>query len=354
MRKIAVDNIKGKEILAKPILNDNEVLLIPEGTVLKREFKQVLRDLGVVLITVEDNIYVGVDYDNLVNEETKEDCHTFLQTIIKNQTQGADPEDIEIGKIAEDIIKDVIEQEEVMININKIRRSDNYAFEHAINVSALSVLLALKMNVARHVVKEYAKGALLHDIGMTLIPIRYGQTTNVRLKNNDLNVIKKHVIYGFDYLKEKGFVSNEALNIVINHHERLDGSGYPKGLIGTNIDMGSRIVSVCDTFDGMVYGFADKSRVHEAIEYIQGNSGNIFDENVVSIFLDSVALYPTGSIVITNSGETAMIHKQNKGFPARPILRMIKDAEGETYAGYVIIDLLTELNTFVIDTVSSI
>lgn len=349
MKNIKVTDIQGKEILAKPIYNSNGVLLIPDGTVVKKEYIQTFLDLGIEELQIQDELYVGVDYDEMVDEEVKEECYHLINNVVKNQTKGTSKEDEEIGKITEEILQSVIEQEEVFINVNKIRKSDYAAYEHAVNVAALSTMVALKLMIPRHSVKEYAIGALLHDIGMTFVPVVFRNEIDDDLGKSKVEVVKNHVYYGLDHLRKRDMYSDMVLDIVRNHHERMDGSGYPCGLFGTNIDRGSRIVAVCDTFDGMVFGVTDRSRVYEAIEYIQGNCGKLFDEKVVNAFMNSVALYPTGSIVITSMGDTAMVHRQNKGYPARPVLRLIKNREGEIYNQYILKDLMKELSLFIVD-----
>lgn len=354
MKNIKVKDIQGKEILDKPIFNSNGVMLIPDGTVVRKEYISTFLDLGIEEIQIKDEFYVGVDYDEMVDEDVKEECYHLIKGIVKNQTKGTSAEDVEIGRVTEEILQSVMNQEEVVVNVNKIRNSDKAAFEHAINVSALTTIVALKLNVPRHSVKEYAIGALLHDIGMTFVPAIFRNEYDDDLGNSKVEVVKNHVFYGLDHLRKKDTYSDMVLDIVRNHHERVDGSGYPSGLFGTNIDRGSRIVAVCDTFDGMVFGVNDHSKAYEAIEYIQGNCGKLFDEKVVKAFMDSVALYPTGSIVITNEGDTAMVHRQNKGYPARPLLRLIKDKRGEIYHKYILKDLMKELSLFIVDTIDSI
>ena len=354
MKAIKVRELKGKEILAQPIFNSNGVMLVPDGTVMKTDYIQTFLDLGIEEIQIKDELYVGVDYDEMVDEEVKEEYYHLIKGIVKNQTKGTSAEDVEIGRITEEILHSVMDQEEVFINVNKIRKSDYAAYEHAINVAALTTMVSLKLQIPRHSVKEYAIGALLHDIGMSFVPAIFRNEFDDDLGNSKIEVVKNHVFYGLDHLRKKELYSDMVLDIVRNHHERINGSGYPAGLFGTNIDRGSRIVAVCDTFDGMVFGVTDRSRVYEAIEYIQGNCGKLFDEKIVNAFMDTVALYPTGSIVVTSDGDTAMVHRQNKGYPARPLLRLIKSKQGEIYNQYILKDLLQELSLFIVESVDSL
>ena len=148
------------------------------------------------------------------------------------------------------------------------------------------------------------------------------------------------------------WLSPTSKEIILNHHERLNGSGYPFKLKESRIKIGSKIASVCDEFDSRVYGnLTKRMKVHEAIDYIMSHAGVLFDFNVVKIFLDSVAAYPTGGIVITNLGETGIVLRQNPQCPTRPVIRIIRDRNGEIPDEWIEKDLTKELTLFIIDSI---
>ena len=315
MKTIKVRDIQGKEILGQPIFNSNGVMLIPDGTVIKKDYIQTFLDLGVEEIQIKEELYVGIDYDEMVDEEVKEECYHLIKDIVKNQTKGTPAEDVEIGKVTEEILQSVMNQEEVFINVNKIRSSDHAAYEHAINVAALSTIVALKLQIPRHSVKEYAIGALLHDIGMTFVPAVFRNEFDDDLGNSKVEVVKNHVFYGLDHLKKKDTYSDMVLDIVRNHHERIDGSGYPSGLIGTNIDRGSRIIAVCDIYDAITSkrSYHEAYLPSEAVEYLYGcvGSGEL-DLDIVTAFLRRISPYPKGSFVKLSNMERGVVISQNK------------------------------------------
>ena len=115
--------------------------------------------------------------------------------------------------------------------------------------------------------------------------------------------------------------------MILYHHERLDGSGYP--LKATDISKECHIVQICDAFDEMICGIGCKrKKVYEAVEYLKRNKDIKFDGKIVDILLEFTAVYPAGTIIKTNEGETGIVLYQNKQFPDRPVIRITKDRNG--------------------------
>ena len=148
------------------------------------------------------------------------------------------------------------------------------------------------------------------------------------------------------------WISPTAKDIIISHHERLDGSGYPFHLKGDRIKIGSKIAAVSDEFDSRVYGnLTEKMKVHDAIDYIVSQAGNLFDFNVVKAFVASVAAYPTGALVVTNQNEVGIVLRQNPKCPTRPVIRILKEKDGKKPDKWTEKDLTKELTLFIVDTI---
>jgi len=164
--------------------------------------------------------------------------------------------------------------------------------------------------------------------------------------------IKKHIIYGYSAVEKMDWLSSISRDIIISHHERMDGSGYPFHIGGSKIRIGSKIAAVCDEFDSRVYGnLVPKMKVHDAIDFIVSQAGNLFDLNVVKAFVASVAAYPIGALVITNQEEVGIVLRQNPKCPTRPVIRIIQNAKGDKPTNWVERDLTKELTLFITDTI---
>lgn len=352
MRKILVDAIKGNEILARDIYTDMDTILMSAGVKLKKEYVQRLRALKIEYIYVEDDFARGVRQEEIIELQIKEQCQETVKQTLRKFAYCGDAKLEKLQEVAEEVIFDLLEQPEIMFNIEGVRQKSEGVYSHSLNVCTLSVFVALHLKLSKEKVKEIGTGSLLHDIGISYLPFEYRDKAYHDFTEKELKEIKKHVIYGYSAIEKESWLSTTAKNIVLSHHERLDGSGYPFRVKGDKIPIETRIVAVCDEFDRLVYGnFARQMKVHEAIEYIVAQSGIQYDKNIIRIFNESIAAFPNGTMVVTNEDEIGIVLSQNKGLPTRPTLRMIKDKYGNGYEKWIEKNLTQELTTFIKDTI---
>lgn len=350
MRKILVDDIKDGDILAKDLFSSSGVVLMSEGTRLKKEYIARLSELGVKQIYIVDDCTENIVTGSIVEEEVKAQCGEMVRDTIQKYTYAENDELKEIVKVADEIITDLLNQPEIMYNVSCVRDKSNALYQHSVNVAAISTLIALRAKLPKNKVREITIGALLHDIGYTTVT---ADISNLVLERCDENVKKEimyHVVYGYTDVETKDWVSKTAKDIILHHHERLDGSGYPFHKKEKQIRPEVRIVSLCDQFDSMIYGnLMPRYKVRDAMEYIMSQAGVKFDFSLVQLFLESVAAYPIGITVTTNEGDTAVVVKQNFKFPTRPVIRLIKNAEGVPYGENEERDLTKHFTLFIVD-----
>lgn len=356
MKRISIDEINGNEILARDIVNDSGTTLMMAGATIRKEYVQKFKLLNITYVYVKEEKEVGdlLDkkhyVDEVIEAKIKQQCqHKVKETIELYASYGIE-QLTPIISIADCIITDVLEQPEVVYNICGIRDRSEGLFAHCVNVCAMSVLIAIRMKLPTDKIKEIAVGCLLHDIGITYYANRF-EIDESDVTEETWDEYKKHVIYGYSLVNVESWISNLSKEIILGHHERLDGSGYPFGVSGNKIKKANRIVAVCDTFDRMVYGVSGKKyKVYEAIDYIVSKADVLFDLSVVDIFLEMVAVYPNGAIVTTNRGDRAIVVRQNQKCPTRPVIRKIDQIQGVTYISVDEINLIEDLTLFIVDT----
>ncbi len=352
MRRISLDTVKGNEMLARDILIGSGILLMPAGTIVKKEYIKKLMELDIDTIYIEDELSKGVQNQDNIEIIIKDHCQDIVREIIEKYSYQGNGELEEIQLVAEAIINDVIKQPEVMFNISGVRKKSESTYSHSINVCALSVLLALRMKLSKSKVRDIAVGSLLHDIGYNYMNFDYLNYNYHDSKEADRKELMKHVVYGYSSVIKEDWLTLVSKNIILCHHERLDGSGYPFHLKEDKIKIGSKIVAICDYFDSKVYGYlVPKMKVHDTINYIISQAGVKFDFDCVNYFMESVAAYPNGTAVITNEGEKGIVLRQNMKCPTRPVLHMISDSRGKKYSSWVEKDLKKELTLFIVDTI---
>ena len=171
---------------------------------------------------------------------------------------------------------------------NALDSRDPYTLNHSENVAKCSVQIAEKMNLSKECCAIIRKGALLHDIGKIGIP-EHILMKNGKLTNEEYEVIKTHPTIGYNMIKHVAdFHENGVLDIVLYHHERYDGKGYPAGLKENQIPLFARIVAVADTFDAMTTKriYREELNLEYTLNEIRKNKGTQFDPEMVDVFLN--------------------------------------------------------------------
>mgnify|MGYP005747868031 CR=1 FL=1 len=350
MRRKSINSVKGNEILAKDIYSNTDTILMASGMVLKKEYIEKLKQLNVNYVYVEDNFPVEQMDSETVEKRIHEQCQTAIRTVYDKFSYYGNVELKELSDVAYKVIVEVLKEPNVLYSVECVRQKQESLYMHCLNVCALAVLVGLKMKLPRASIDDIAIGSVLHDIGYLYIDIPYLSNGLIKQQDIDMQAIKKHVIYGYTEVENEVWLSKKAKNIILSHHEFIDGSGYPLKLSADDLDIETKIVTVCDQFDSLIYGnMVAQMKNHEAIEYIISQAGTKFDSNVVDAFKYSVAAYPNGSQVITSDGDIAVVIDQNVDFPTRPIIKLLKNSEGIPYNPSVVKNLVSELSLFIDD-----
>lgn len=338
-----IDNLTGDEQLAKNIVTDDYNVLLSEGTVLKQEYIEKLRELNI------PEVYVWAETEEaesvvILKEELEESLRYKVKSILERHTYSDNKDLAELSQTADSIISSILQEEEVVQKVYDIKERRSDIYEHSVSVCSLATIAALKMELPHEIVHDIGVSCLLHDLGLRYITIEYSEQDIENLSEAETAEYKKHPVYGYSTLQGENWISPVSKNMILYHHERLDGSGYP--LHATDIPLECRIIQVCDAFDELICGIGCKRvKVYEAIEYLKKNAGIKFDRSIVDIFLQFTAVYPVGSCVKTSDGETGIVLRQNRQHPDRPLLRIIKDRDGRQID--VLKDLLEVSDVFI-------
>lgn len=398
MKKVKVKSLKGNEILALPIVTDGGTVLIHADVELKPELinrairlgikSLYIRDYPEEVINKENYNHIVIssedDYDDVYNEgqdvsdsecadvknekkteynnkyienhiykveETAINSRTIIKNVLEKHIYRHNSDLKIIGEQAEKIIESVIEEPEVITNITEMRNISTDMYTHCINVCALSTIMALRLKMSEKQVRNISIGAILHDIGLRYIKVPYMNTNETYMNVKDALEYKKHTIFGYSSLQDEGWIPDIAKEIILLHHERIDGKGYPFQHKGDKIKTEVKLVSLCDDFESLISGVGSpKLKIYEAIEYIKANQGIKYDATITDKLLESVAVYPVGINVITSEGEMGVVVRQNHKFTDRPVIRMLKHADGSQYKDDVEKDLMEYLTLFIVDT----
>ena len=200
---------------------------------------------------------------------------------------------------------------------------------NAINGTVIAILLAMDLGMLPHKIQQLALAAILRDVGMVKIPDHIVEK-NDALDPKELQLIKTHPLHTYKILtKDLGF-SEEVATSSLQHHERWDGKGYPRGLKGKDISVQGRIISLADAFEAMVTErpYRDSMIGYTAVRTILGDNGRRFDPEVVKVFIRSFGIYPIGSIVLLSNAAIGRVIENHSEVPLRPRIKVMIGATG--------------------------
>ena len=348
MRWLNIKDVSSGMILAKDMSVSGKKLL--KGTKITDEVLRLFKESNVVWIPIKIKTLSDKELDMMeisTNGEISEDDFKKVLTkqpdYIKERSEISEELFGEIENISFELINDVrsgerIRRKEVQdtvknivssikfkedtrsVILEKTKRYDAYTFTHMVNVSILSVLIGMQMGIDKDDLVALGQGGLLHDTGKTKISIEIINKRG-KLDPEELKQIRKHPLYGRDILLESGIRDERILAPVLQHHEKVDGSGYPLGLKEKSIHFFAKIAAVADVYDALttVRSYKKAMIPYKAVSIILSMIKH-FDPKVIKAFVNLMGIYPVGTRMRLSNGEIATVVETNVNSPLRPIV----------------------------------
>lgn len=238
------------------------------------------------------------------------------------------------------LMKSILRNSEAVAILMRIKRKGEYLYGHSLAVAVWAAILGKHLGLDRDQLERLALGAALLDVGMTKVDDRWSNSTN-DLDEAGRSEIRKHVAASVKLLKQSGGVHGDILHMVATHHERHNGSGYPRALSGHDIPLFGRIAGLVDSYDAMITErpHAGARTNFEAMQELSDTKGELFQDTLVEQFVQAIGMFPTGTVVQLNSGEIGIIVQQNPTRRLRPKIVVVLDANGKRCDELVVIDL---------------
>ena len=220
--------------------------------------------------------------------------------------------------ITDDLMKAIEDNEAIAVDISALKVSDEYTFKHSVDVATMSMIVSRQYGLPDEQIYEIGISGLLHDIGKSKIPNEILNKAG-KLTDEEFALIKQHSLLGYQILKDKPELSNAIKLGVLQHHEKINGSGYPMGATEDKIHIFAKIIAVADIYDALVTERPYKKAFtpRDAVEMIMAMTGEL-DLKVMQSFLESVILYPVGTNVDLSNGEKAKVVANNAKYVLRP------------------------------------
>ena len=253
--------------------------------------------------------------------------HAREVVVRANRVLSAVFEQVRLGKaisrgqvepVIEDLFASVQRNPHAFNGLMRIRRENSSLYAHGLAVSALMIALGRQMGLEEERVKEAGLAGLLMDVGMGHLPIDVATILD-DLSDAERKIVETHTTLGNDFLRLGGEMPEEVARVCLEHHERCDGRGYPRGLVGDEISLFGRMAAICDVYDSMTSDRPHRPRIdpNAALGLMRGMEGEL-DDDILDQFIECVGVYPIGSVVRLSTGRLALVVDQNLDDYTRP------------------------------------
>lgn len=310
---------------------------VESGTVLDEYTIQSLLKLGVMSVYVEDGECEQINPDKILSTEAKKNVEklrtedrskvNLSDSVRKRVSEGiqfiysnanSDEMASATDSIAGELMSAITANDAIAIDISTLKTSDEYTFKHSVDVATISMVLAKQQGLSQKEIYEIGVAGLLHDVGKTKIPQEILNKPG-KLNDDEFAIMRSHSAYGYNMIKDRPEFNNAICLGVLQHHEKINGRGYPLGFESEKICPYAKILTVADIYDALVterpYKAAYSQR--DAVEMIMSMTSEL-DMTAMKSFLESMILYPVDSIVSLSNGEKARVVQNNPHYILRP------------------------------------
>ena len=235
-----------------------------------------------------------------------------------------------LNRVADYLVEVISDYDECMMNVIDIKNYNEYAYVHSMQVAISCVLIGKRLKFSNLKLKEIAIAGMLHDLGKTCIPLEILEKKGP-LTEDEFDIMKQHPNLAVSKLTSSRTLSKSILDGIGQHHEKVEGTGYPHNLRSDEISEFAKIIAIADVYDALTTdrSYRPSWDTNKAIDYMMSCADSHFDVHYLNAFLCIVAAYPIGILVRLNNGLDAVVVGSNKGLPLNPIIKIL--TKGEHY-----------------------
>jgi HD-GYP domain-containing protein (c-di-GMP phosphodiesterase class II) len=296
-------------------------------------------------------IFHGRDIQPYRDEAGWEDEHPRAQQALNTLvgdighifTQVHDGEKLDIIKLrksCDPVVDSISRNPDACVWVSRLKQHDSYTYKHSLSAAIWAVSLGREIGLQRHDLRALAMGCMLMDIGKLRVDPALLQADR-KLSADEAQKVADHVGHGLDILEECGILNQDVIDMVAHHHERHDGSGYPRGLTGNQIPPFARIAAVVDTYDAITSNREHAPAISptDAIKVLYQARDEDFQAEIVESFIKAIGLYPAGTLVELTSGEVGVVVAEYRSRRLRPKIMLLLDARKRRLKHTRVIDL---------------
>lgn len=327
-------------------LDDDSMIELDSEDLSENLSFQQMEALKEIIFSLPENVLAGEvysEYKSIIQE---------LNNTFQSIKSGKSIKNMEITLLAGRIKKIASNNPSECVSfVLSSKQEDESMVVEAVNISLLSVIITDFLNLDIERQTEIVIGAMLHDIGMMKIP-KSILVKQASLMESEKQTIMAHTVYAYKYAVSELQFSQTVGKSILEHHERWDGKGYPNGISNIDIDIGARVIAVADAFVAMLNPRTYREPIlgYQAMKNLLADNARRFDPNIIKTMIQSVGIYPIGSVVMLNNSSLARVTKTAMDAPLRPIVEVIMDEKGKIIKEKqrVSLNLKSEKNLYII------
>jgi HD-GYP domain-containing protein (c-di-GMP phosphodiesterase class II) len=275
------------------------------------------------------------------------------EKLITDITEGNEPDRSKIDAIVTQLLERIRDNRNEMIQLILMGiRTERKASASVVNVTILATIMGTVLKFTSHRLIQLATAAFLHDVGMVKVPKEILEKKE-KLTPEELNQIRTHPIHSYRTVSKELKYPEDLGIIALQHHEKWDGQGYPRHLRGEDINIASRIIAVADAYIAMINERPYRNSMigYNAMKSVLNDNGRHFDPKILKAFLESMGIYPIGSIVQLNNSAIGRVIEIHAEAPLRPVLELMIDEYSNTLREREVLDLVAKKTLFIVKAV---
>lgn len=340
MRLIPIECVRHNTVLGKTLYDIDGRVLLRSGVLLNERTIEKIKEINILSIYIIDE-YSKEEIEDIIKPEIRQKAIASIKEAFSNieRLNSAKGGKVEysakdqgyfnnISNMADVIMDELLNNKNVLLSLVDIRSMNNYIYSHSVNVAVISLIIGIALKLPIKKLESLCMGALIHDVGKTLIPKEI-LTKKTELTAEEQAILNNHPKLGYKYLSDAYNLNSVSKLIVLQHHERPDGKGYPDGLADDKIADLSKIVNIADAYDKLSADRPNERAMFpsDVLEYLMSNAGKVFDYDIVNIFCRIVIPFPKGTLVKLSTEEIAVVQETVTNFPLRPIVKVLDSSD---------------------------
>jgi len=331
---VFIEDLKAGMILGEDIMNNDSVVFLSEGMEITERHIRNFENFGIDFVNIKESVIeeafeekVLIEseselYSKRINEEYSKTINSF-KDLYNNVRLGKHVVLEEVKSNIQPLLTEISTNNNILGSLRMIQANDEYTYTHSVNVGLISSMIGKWMNYTELDISNLAVAGFMHDLGKCKIPLEI-LNKPAKLSSQEFDIMKMHSTHSYQILDASEGANYDTLFGVLEHHERIDGGGYPNNTSGTKIHEFARIIAVADVFDALTSNRVYKSKMSpfKVAEILMEEAVNHLDPNITQLFIRKIAHFYVGNIVKLNNGEIGEVVMINKFNFTRPLIKV--------------------------------